>query len=289
MAKRKTVTIDDSIETPEKANEPKKGFSISRPKEEPKEEKKFSISRPQEEITSDVADTADKAEAAPVKEVKKEAKKAESGKKRGKKYLEKIESVDRTRNYPLTEAITLAQTGSYTKFAGSVEAHINTSTKGIRGLVSMPFAAGKKLTILAFGDGAADSGADLVGDDAALEQILKSKINFDVLVTTPAWMPKLARAAKVLGPRGLMPNPKNGTISENLSKTITEIQSGKMEYRTEPNGTVIHLAVGKVEQDPSEIAANIKALYNLVGKSRIKKITLAPTMGPGVKVDLGSI
>ncbi len=225
------------------------------------------------------------------KEVKVEVKPAVATKTkpRGKKYLEKAEAVDRNKNYKLVEAIELAQTSSYTEFKGSVEIHINTAAKNLRGLATLPFGSGKKLTILAFGDGADKSGADLVGTEETIEEILKGKINFDVIVTTPAWMPKLAKASRVLGPRGLMPNPKNGTITDNLEKAVTELQTGKVEYKTEPNGMVIHMAVGKVDQEVSEIQANIKSLYNTLGRSRIKKITLAPTMGPGVKVDLSSI
>ncbi|MFH0936682.1 MAG: 50S ribosomal protein L1, partial [Candidatus Daviesbacteria bacterium] len=191
------------------------------------------------------------------------------------------------------EAIQLVQSGSYTKFPGTIEAHLNTAAKGLRGLVSLPFAAGKKLTILAFGpsngSGLKDTEGVILGDDETIKDIEAGKINFDVLVTTAEWMPKLARVAKILGPRGLMPNPKSGTITENLGKTVEELQAGKTEYKTESSSPVIHLSVGKTTQPKEEIVANIKALYNTIGKSRIKKLTLSPTMGPGVKVDLGTI
>src|SRR5581483_1843398 len=97
------------------------------------------------------------------------------------------------------------------------------------------------------------------------------------------WMPKLARAARILGPRGMMPNPKNGTISDDLKKTVAELQGGKVEYKTESNGQVIHLGIGKVSQPVDKISSNVKMLYATIGKSKIKKITLSPTMGPGVK------
>ncbi len=216
-------------------------------------------------------------------------------KTRSKKYLEKLAGVDRDKNYKLNEAIELAQKSSYTDFIGTVEVHINTAQKNLRGLASLPFAAGKKLVILAFGP-STSLGIDkefmdgvIVGDDNTIEEINKGKINFDVVVTTPEWMPKLAKVSRILGPRGLMPNPKSGTITDNLNKAVSELQTGKVEYKTEPNGKVIHMAVGKVNQDPTEISANIKALYNTLGRSRVKKITLSPTMGPGVKVDISSI
>ena len=102
-------------------------------------------------------------------------------------------------------------------------------------------------------------------------------------------MPKLARAAKILGPRGLMPSPKNGTITENLKKAVSEIQSGKVEYKTEKGGQVIHLTVGKVSQASDEIAQNTKILFNAIGKTKVKKLVISPSMGLGIKVDLASI
>lgn len=222
------------------------------------------------------------------KVAKKTTKKARK-QTRGAKYQEKAQLVDRVRKYPLTEAIDLAKQTSYTKFPATLAIHINTSQAGVRGLVTLPFAAGKKLTVLAFGKGAAESGADLVGTDETIGAIEKSKIDFDVVVATPDWMPRLAKVARVLGPRGLMPNPKSGTITDNLAKAVADLQSGKTEYKTEPNGAVIHLGVGKAEQSTDEIAANIKTLFTTIGKSRVKQLVIAPTMGLGVKIDPTSI
>ncbi len=248
--------------------------------------KKISISRKE---AAPVASAKEEKKEAPIKEEKKAVAAKTKVKPRGKKYLEVAEKVDRGMKYKALEAVELAQQTSYSKFTGAVEVHINTAAKNIRGLASLPFASGKKLTIVAFGKGAEESGADIVGTDEVLEEVMKSKINFDVMVTSPEWMPKLAKAARVLGPRGLMPSPKNGTISNDLAKTVAEIQSGKVEYKTEPNGQVIHMSVGKVDQSAEEIVNNLKALYNVLGKSRVKKMTVAATMGPGVKVDLASL
>ncbi len=233
------------------------------------------------------ASMTEKSESAPKRKVRKP--KVGKAKIRSKKYQEANALVDHQQRYSLVEAIELAQKTSYTKFPGSLEAHINTSQKGIRGLVSLPFASGKKLTILAFGKDAKDAGADIVGDEDTIKEIQSGKLSFDVIVSTPEWMSKLAPAAKILGPRGLMPNPKSGTVTENLKKAVEDLQAGKVEYKTEPNGMVIHMLIGKSAQAASEIQANIKALYNLLGRSKIKKITLSSTMGPGVKVDLSSI
>lgn len=209
--------------------------------------------------------------------------------KHSKKYQEAAARVEKNQEYPVKEAIELAQKTSYSKFIGTIELHLNTNAKNIRGLVTLPFMAGKNLIVLAFGKGADQSGADMVGTDETIPEIEKGKINFDVLVTTPEWMPKLARVARILGPKGLMPNPKSGTITENLAKAVTDLKGGKTEYRTEANGQVIHLGVGKTNQPVEEIAANIKALYNVIGKSKVKKATLSATMGPGVKVNLQSV
>lgn len=206
--------------------------------------------------------------------------------KRSKLYLEKSSGLDKSKTYPLNEALELIKNGSYTKFPGTLEAHINTTGTGIRGLVSLPHATGKKLRILAFGDGADASGADIVGTEEVIEEIGKSKINFDLVVTTPQWMPKLAKVARILGSRSMMPNPKNGTITQDLKKAVEGFQSGKTEYKTESKSPIIHIALGKLDQPTEELAANVKALITTLGKSRIRKLTLSPTMGASVKVSL---
>lgn len=198
-------------------------------------------------------------------------------KPRSKKYLELTRDLDRSKTYPLTEAIDLVKKLSYTKFNATLEAHINTVQTGIRGLVSLPYAAGRKLNILAF-----------EGSDEIIEEISKGKADFDLVVTTPQWMPKLAKVARILGPRGLMPNPKNNTITDDINKAIKGFQAGKTEYKTETKAPVIHIALGKIDQPNEELMANIKMLIQTVGKTRVKKISLSPTMGPSVKVDLSS-
>ena len=227
---------------------------------------------------------------AEVKEqVKKAQKPGKTKKYRSKKYQEIIKDLDKTKSYPVTEAVDLVKKVSFTKNVGTLEAHINTIQTGIRGLVSLPFATGKKLTILAFGKDAASSGADIVGTEETIEEINKGKVNFDILVTSPDWMPKLAKIARILGPRGLMPNPKNGTITNDLKKAVEGFQSGKTEYKTEPKACVIHIALGKLSQPTEELSANIKILIQTVGKTRVTKVSLSPTMGPSVKVDLSSL
>ncbi len=224
----------------------------------------------------------------------KSGQKQKSKKQRSKKYQQAKELIDPSKKYPLNEAIDIAQKSSYSKFNGTIEAHINTTQTGLRGFCSLPYASGKKLRILVFGHLPSPEEYEGVvfGDDSTIDEILSGKFRpsgIDIIVTTPDWMSKLTKAAKILGPKSLMPNPKNGTITDNLSKTIQEFQGGKTEYKTENNRKVIHLGVGKVEQSKEEIVDNIKVIYNTLGRSKIQKITLSATMGPGVKVDLSSI
>ncbi|MBI2593881.1 50S ribosomal protein L1 [Candidatus Daviesbacteria bacterium] len=255
------------------------------------------------EVTEDIRREAEAAGPESKSSEKKKAKSSKASQKKGNvkyrslKYKQAAEKIEKGKRYPVTEAIDLAKQSSYSKFDGSLEIHLGTNAKNIRGLVSLPFASGKKLKILAFGppslkvsEGQAPFGEDIeIGNDDKLNEIIRGITNFDVIVTTPEWMPKLARAAKVLGPRGLMPSPKNGTITNDLKKAVTEIQSGKVEYKTEKNGQAIHLTLGKVSQKTDEVIANIKILFNAIGKTRIRKAVVAPSMGIGVKIDLASI
>ena len=237
--------------------------------------------------TSEVSEGEKLAEPA-IERIKK-TRKPGKAKPRSKKYLEAIKDLDRSKFYPLTEAVDLVKKVSYSKFDGTLEAHINTHTTGIRGLISLPYASGKKIRILAFGKGSEQSGADVFGSDEVIEEINKGKVNFDLVVTTSDWMSKLAKVARILGPRGLIPNPKNGTITDDLKKAVESFQAGKTEYKTESKAPVIHLAVGKIDQPTEQLQANVKTLMQTLGKTRVKKLTLSPTMGPSVKVDLSSL
>lgn len=281
MGRPRLKIIDDAQEAETKA---------SKKKAEKPEAKTEPVETVQETEENTKAQEAVKPETEETKtESSKKVQKPGKAKPRSKKYQEISKDLDRTQSYPLTEAIDTVKKLSYVKFNTTIEAHINTAQTGIRGLVSLPYAAGRKLRILAFGKGADTSGADFVGSDETIEEISKGKVDFDIVVTTPEWMPKLAKIARILGPRGLMPNPKNGTITEDLKKAVEGFQAGKTEYKTEAKAPVIHIAMGKLDQPSEELGANIKTLYQTIGKSRIKKITLSPTMGPSVKLDLTSL
>ncbi|MBU0999867.1 50S ribosomal protein L1 [Patescibacteria group bacterium] len=220
------------------------------------------------------------------------SKSKSQAKLRGKKYQEAIKNLDKSKLYPLEEAIDMVKKMSYSKINATLEAHINTTQMGIRGLVSLPYARGVQLRILVFGPSTPQLEGVIFGTDSTIEEINKGKIDFDLVIATPDWMPKLAKVARILGPRNLMPNPKNSTIvtqtTEAINKAVKEFQAGKTEYKTESKAPIVHIAMGKIDQPTEELSANIKTLMQVLGKTKIKKITLSSTMGPGIKIDLTS-
>lgn len=191
---------------------------------------------------------------------------------RGKKYRTKASELDRNISYPLAEAIELVKKASYSKFDGAVEMHIKIKGEGTRGTVVLPHGNGKSRKVA-------------VATDEVLEEIAAGKMNFDVLLATPAQMPKLAKFAKVLGPKGLMPSPKAGTVTEDIDKVKDEISGGRVEYRADKNG-VVHLSVGKISFKNEQLEENIKAIQQVLISAKILGISLAPTMGPGVRVQI---
>ncbi|HSX58191.1 MAG TPA: 50S ribosomal protein L1 [Candidatus Saccharimonadales bacterium] len=245
----------------------------------------------------------------PTKETKKTKAKAKTEKvekknKASERYLKLIKEVDKSKSYPIKEAVELVKKTSSTKFDSTIEAHINVqidSSKGdqhIRTTSTLPHGNGKKVTVIVFGAKNAkaikDAGA-LVGDEDTLEQIEKGKINFEKVVATPEWMPKLAKVAKVLGPKGLMPNPKSGTVSTEPEKTVSELSSGLVEIKTETS-PIIHVSVGKASFKEKDLEENVESLLEAVKaakpaelkKELIKSVYLTSTMGPSVKVDLSN-
>lgn len=209
---------------------------------------------------------------------KKKAKDTESkGHIRSKRYQEAAKLVDKNKLYPTEEAIRLMKQTSLTRFDGSVEIHINLNPLSlgektdVRGTVILPHGTGKTVNVVE-------------ASEAIIAEIEAGDINFDILVARPSMMPKLAKVAKILGPKGLMPNPKTGTVTEDIDKRIKELSTGKVNFKTEPDNPIIHLIVGKVSFDEAKIGDNIKAILEAVGRNKISKVTLTATMGPGIKV-----
>ena len=227
--------------------------------------------------------------------------------KKGKKYLEAVSKVDKTRVYTLDEAVKLVKETSVSKFDGSVEIamRLNLDTRKsdqqLRGAIVLPNGTGKekKVLVIAKGDNAKaakEAGADYVGDTDMLEKIEKENwLDFDVMIATPDMMPLLGKLGKVLGPKGLMPNPKTGTVTTDVKKAISDVKKGRVEYRTDSYGNV-HGLVGKVSFTEEALKENIKAFVSVILKSKpsvvkgvyVKNVSLATTMGPGIKLDINS-
>ncbi|MBI2588629.1 50S ribosomal protein L1 [Candidatus Saccharibacteria bacterium] len=222
----------------------------------------------------------------------------------GKKYREAYKLVDKTKTYSVTEALELAIKTATTKFDSSVELHINLGVDpkqadhNIRGMVNLPAGAGKKIRVAVFAEGdeaakAKTAGADLVGGDDFLAKLDKEQIDFDILITTPSLMPRLGKYARLLGPKGLMPNPKSGSITTNIPNAVTEARAGRVEYRLDPAG-IIHLAIGKVSFGPEKISQNAGVVLDAIKAAKpaslkgtyIKSFYITTTMGPSIKISL---
>ena len=231
---------------------------------------------PQSEPEQPQAQTEAKTEIQAEEEVKqpKKTKKAKFTKKargRSSNYTAKVMDVDKNKTYSLTEALELLKKVNLAKFDETVELHINTIEAGINGTVKLPHGTGKELRIA-------------IADDAILTDVEKGKINFDILIAEPSMMPKLARVAKVLGPKGLMPNPKNGTISDNPQEAMKKFQGGQISFKTESKVPLMHLTVGKMSYGTEKLSENIKTIIGAVKKDRISKVVLKSTMSPAIKL-----
>ena len=224
----------------------------------------------------------------------------------GKKYVEAAAKVDRENIYGVAEAISLVKQVSYTKFDGTVEVHLRTSLdprradQTMRGVVRMPNGLGKSVRIVVFAAGEAaqiakEAGADyIISDDEGIKRITDGWTDFDVAIAVPDMMRHVGRLGRVLGPRGLMPTPKTGTVvpAEDLPRVIDETKSGRVEYRLDRSSNV-HCPIGKVSFTEEQLLGNLSSLMSAIRRARpsaakgnfVHRVTLAPTMGPGIKVD----
>jgi large subunit ribosomal protein L1 len=225
----------------------------------------------------------------------------------GKKIDAACKKVNRTKEYSLEEAVRFVRELSYTRFDETVEIAMNLgvdpkkSDQMVRGTVVLPHGTGKKVRVLVFAKGekekeALEAGADYTGTENLVEKIQKGWLDFDSAVATPDIMGIVGKLGKILGPRGLMPNPKLGTVTFDIAKAVKEIKAGKVEYRTEKAG-IVHVPIGKVSFDEALLLDNARAVIDSIIKAKpstskgkyLKKITLSSTMGPGVRVDAGRI
>ena len=220
----------------------------------------------------------------------------------GKKYAEALKQIDKNRSYSAEEAVALAKNTNIAKFDASVEVSFNLNVdprhadQQIRGAVVLPHGTGRTQKVLVITKGAKeqeakDAGADFVGGKEMLDEIKGGWFGFDVIVATPDMMGELGKLGKVLGPKGLMPNPKTGTVTMNIANAVNEIKKGKVTYRTDKEGN-INCLIGKCSFTEEQLVENYKALYATLLKARpaavkgtyMKSITLSTTMGPGIKV-----
>ena len=224
--------------------------------------------------------------------------------KRGKKYVEAAKAIDKGTLYDVAEAVSLVKKTAVAKFDETIEAHIRTGCDGrhadqqIRGAVVLPHGTGKKVRILVFAkdakaDEAKAAGADYVGGEELIPKIQNENwFEFDVVVATPDMMGVVGRLGRVLGPKGLMPNPKAGTVTMDVTKAVQDIKAGKIEYRLDKTN-IIHVPVGKASFTEEQLADNFQTLIDAIVKARpaavkgqfLKSVTLTSTMGPGVKVN----
>lgn len=227
--------------------------------------------------------------------------------KRGKKYQEALKLIDRTARYNLAEAVELVKKTSFAKFDATVEIAFRLNIdprkaeQNLRGAVVLPHGTGKTLRVLVITKGAKvnealGAGADYAGDQEYLEKIKGGWFDFDVIVATPDMMGELGKLGRILGPKGLMPNPKTGTVTLDVERAVKEIKAGKVEYRTDKVGNV-QVPVGKVSFTNEKLAENVKTIYDQIVRIKpstakgvyIKNIAMSSSMGPGVKIAPDSI
>jgi large subunit ribosomal protein L1 len=223
--------------------------------------------------------------------------------RRGKSYQTVAKNVEATKVYNLAEAIEIATKTNPSKFDASVEVHVRLGVdprqadQNIRTTVSLPNGTGKTVRVAVFAPeaehaAAKKAGADVIGDEEFLKQLDKEDINFDILIATPQYMPKLGKYARLLGPRGLMPNPKSGTVATDVTKAVTEAKAGKVEYRVDKQA-IVHLAIGQVSFGADKLAENAKAFFDSLQSQKptslkgsyVKSTSISTTMGPGIKVE----
>jgi large subunit ribosomal protein L1 len=223
--------------------------------------------------------------------------------RRGKKYREATATIERNHPYPPLEAVELVKRASTSKFDGTVEVHIRLGVdprkpdENVRGSVVLPHGTGKKRRTLVFAQGekareAQEAGADLVGGEDYVKKIQEGWLEFDVALATPDMMNMVGRLGKVLGPRGLMPNPKSGTVTFDIGKAVRDIQGGRVEFRVDKTG-IVHTTIGKASFTPDQLKDNLTALMEAIVRGKpagakgifVRSVYLAPTMGPSVPVD----
>tara|TARA_Y100000741_G_scaffold215740_1_gene164453 strand:- start:118 stop:807 length:690 start_codon:yes stop_codon:yes gene_type:complete len=217
------------------------------------------------------------------------------------------ENFDTSKVYEPIEGIKLLKDNSYVKFEESLEVAINLgidpnkTDQNIKGILNLPKGTGKniKVAVMAKGDKAKeakDAGADIVGDDDIAKKVSEGQIDFDLLIATPDMMPAIGKIGKILGPKGLMPNPKLGTVTQDVKSAVTNAKSGQVQYKNDKSG-IVHAGIGKLKFSEEDLLENLKAFYSTISKNKpdtvkgsfIKKVSIASTMGFGLEINVGSL
>ena len=223
--------------------------------------------------------------------------------KRGKKYQEAAKQIDRSQLYEVSDAVALVKKTAFAKFDETVEVHIRTGCDGrhadqqIRGAVVLPHGTGKTVRVAVFAPldvwkAAKAAGADIAEDEEFLKKLDKEEIDFDVLISTPQYMPKLGRYARMLGPKGLMPNPKAGTVTMDIEKAVKEAKGGKIEYRVDKQA-IVHVGLGKLSFGADKLEENVNAFIDSLKAQKpasikgqyIKSVYMTTTMGPSIQIE----
>tara|TARA_Y100001970_G_scaffold130549_1_gene160953 strand:- start:108 stop:797 length:690 start_codon:yes stop_codon:yes gene_type:complete len=218
-----------------------------------------------------------------------------------------IKSIDVSKTYEPIEAIKILKENKYAKFDETLEVAINLgidsnkTDQGIRGVTSLPKGTGKSVNVAVLTKGdkqkeAKDAGADLVGENDLIESISSGKISFDLLIASPDMMPSVGKVAKILGPKGLMPNPKLGTVTPDIATAVKNAKAGQVQFKNDKGG-IVHAGIGKISFDENDLLENLKFFYSSINKSKpetvkgsfIKKVTIASTMGVGLEINLASL
>jgi large subunit ribosomal protein L1 len=218
-----------------------------------------------------------------------------------------IDSIDASKIYEPIEAIKILKENKYAKFDETLEVAINLgidsnkTDQGIRGVTSLPKGTGKSVNVAVLTKGdkqneAKDAGADLVGENDLIESIASGKISFDLLIASPDMMPSVGKVAKILGPKGLMPNPKLGTVTPDIASAVKNAKAGQVQFKNDKGG-IVHAGIGKMSFDENDLLENLKFFYSSINKSKpetvkgsfIKKVTIASTMGVGLEINLASL
>ncbi|MBI2032713.1 MAG: 50S ribosomal protein L1 [Candidatus Levybacteria bacterium] len=273
MGKIRVKTLgDEALEEQEKKkDQTKRAEKLSRAKSASGEKSRETADQAVAETLQPPQPEPEASSQKPAAVAKAKKSKFDKTRERSAKYKSAVMEVDKNKTYPLSDALDLLKKVHLADFDETIELHINTLTSGISGQMKLPHGNGKTIKVA-------------IADDVLIAEVEKGKIGFDILLASPSMMSHLAKVAKVLGPKGLMPNPKAGTITDNPEEVAKKFQGGQINYKTEAKTPIVHLVVGKLSFGEDKLSENIKAVFDSIKRENIKNVTLKSTMSPGIKL-----